>query len=58
MVNYKCSECDGNIKIPDDALDGEIVSCPDCGEEYEISFNEEKEIELNRIVAEREDWGE
>ncbi len=58
MVNYKCSECDGDIEIPDDALDGEIVSCPDCGEEYEVSFNQEKEKELNRIVAEREDWGE
>ena len=58
MASCKCSECDGNIEIPDDALDGEIVSCPDCGEEYEVSFNEEKEIELSRIVAEREDWGE
>jgi len=58
MVNYKCPECDCDIEIPDDAMDGEIVSCPDCGEEYEVSINEKKEIELKKMVAEREDWGE
>lgn len=58
MVNSKCPECDGDIDVPDDALDGEIVSCPDCGEEFEVSLGKNKEKELKRMMAEREDWGE
>ncbi len=58
MASCKCSECDGDIEIPDDALDGEIVSCPDCGEEYEVSFNQEKEIRLKKAEVVAEDWGE
>ena len=26
-----CPECDANITIPNDAVEGEIVTCPDCG---------------------------
>ena len=58
MESYKCPESDGDIKISDDALNGEIVSCPDCGEEYEVSINEKREKGLKKMIAEREDWGE
>ncbi len=58
MVNSKCPECDGDIDVPDDALDGEIVSCPDCGEEFEVSLNEEKKIILKKAELVAEDWGE
>jgi len=30
-LKAKCKECGADIEIPDDALPGEIVSCPDCG---------------------------
>ena len=58
MVKYKCPECDIDIDVPDDALDGEIISCPDCGEEFEISFNEKKELSLKKAEVVAEDWGE
>ncbi|HZT35727.1 MAG TPA: lysine biosynthesis protein LysW, partial [Nitrososphaera sp.] len=29
MVN--CPECDAEVKIPADSIEGEIVTCPDCG---------------------------
>ena len=58
MENHKCPECDGDIKISDDAMNGEIVSCPDCGEEYEVSINEKKEISLKKAEVVAEDWGE
>ena len=58
MINSKCPECDGDIDVPDDALDGEILSCSDCGEEFEVSLGKNKEKELKRMMAEREDWGE
>ena len=32
----KCEECDAEIKIPEDSIEGEIVSCPDCGSSYEL----------------------
>ena len=27
-----CPECDAGITIPDDAVEGEIVTCAECGE--------------------------
>ena len=32
-----CPECDAKLNIPNDAAVGEIVSCPDCGADFEIS---------------------
>ena len=32
----KCTECDAEIKIPSDAMENEIVTCPDCGASYEL----------------------
>lgn len=58
MDKYKCPECDIDIVVPDDALDGEIVSCPDCGEELEVNIINNKKIELKKMITEREDWGE
>jgi len=58
MVKYKCPECDVDVDVPDDALDGEIVSCPDCGEEFEVNIRKNKKIELKKMITEREDWGE
>ena len=31
-----CPECDANITIPEDAVEGEIVTCPDCGASFEL----------------------
>nr|NIQ05322.1 lysine biosynthesis protein LysW [Candidatus Korarchaeota archaeon] len=32
----KCEECDAEINIPEDALEGEIVTCPECGASFEL----------------------
>ena len=29
--NINCLECDAILNIPEDALAGEIIPCPDCG---------------------------
>ncbi|MEM2856776.1 MAG: alpha-aminoadipate/glutamate carrier protein LysW/ArgW [Candidatus Nitrosocaldaceae archaeon] len=57
MRKVNCPECDGEIKVPDDAVKGEIVACPDCGANYEI---EEigKEIKIKPAESVGEDWGE
>ena len=31
-----CPECDAKITIPEDAVDGEIVTCAECGASFEL----------------------
>ncbi|MEM2926077.1 MAG: alpha-aminoadipate/glutamate carrier protein LysW/ArgW [Candidatus Bathyarchaeia archaeon] len=57
-MKVKCPECDGNINVPDDAVLGEIVSCPDCGQEFEIHKIQGSHVELKPAEVEGEDWGE
>ena len=52
-----CTECDADVKIADDAIEGEIVTCPDCGTSYElVKGNEGFNIKPAQVVG--EDWGE
>ncbi len=46
------------IEVPDDAMVGEIVSCPDCGLELEVKSTDNGKIELEKLSIEKEDWGE
>lgn len=54
----RCPECDAEISIPEDAISGEIVSCPDCGLDLEIRFDEKGLLSLKPAEIEGEDWGE
>jgi len=54
----KCLECDATIKLPSDVLEGEIVTCQDCGASYEVYKNEKGEIDIRPAKVEGEDWGE
>ncbi len=54
----KCPECDAELEIPDDVISGEIVSCPDCGMDYEVKLTEQGEVILTPAEIEGEDWGE
>ena len=49
-----CEECDGEITIMEDASVGEIVSCPDCGADFEIAGDGT----LKPAESVGEDWGE
>ncbi len=53
-----CPECDAKLNIPDDASVGEIVSCPECGADYEISKKDGANVELKQAETVGEDWGE
>ena len=53
-----CPECDAGLKIPDDASVGEIISCQDCGSDYEISKKEGSNVGLKQAESVGEDWGE
>ena len=56
-METKCLECEAPLRIEEDAVVGEIVSCPDCGADYEIaSLNGTVTIKIAETV--KEDWGE
>ncbi|MFL6525891.1 MAG: alpha-aminoadipate/glutamate carrier protein LysW/ArgW [Nitrososphaera sp.] len=53
----KCPECDAEIKVPSDSIEGEIVTCPDCGASYElIESSDGLGIKPAQVVG--EDWGQ
>ena len=51
MSDVKCTDCEAPIVIPDDAVDGEIVTCPDCGLdlEVEVAFRTDLQVVLERF---------
>jgi alpha-aminoadipate carrier protein LysW len=44
------------VALPDDVMEGEIVQCPDCGVELEVTSVEPPQVEM--APEEEEDWGE
>jgi alpha-aminoadipate carrier protein LysW len=51
-----CPECEGEVNIPADAQAGEILICPDCGVELELTGLDP--VQLTLAPKEAEDWGE
>lgn len=58
MVKIKCNECDKELNVADDSVKGEIVTCPDCGSDYEIASIENNNVQLKPAEKVGEDWGE
>jgi alpha-aminoadipate carrier protein LysW len=51
-----CPICDGELKLPDDTVEGELIECPECGSELEVTgVNPYKVGEAPSV---QEDWGE
>lgn len=57
MSMEKCPDCDASVAVPEDAVQGEIVSCPDCGLDLEVTLNSGSKS-VKALVIEKEDWGE
>jgi alpha-aminoadipate carrier protein LysW len=51
-----CPECDAEIDLSDDVLEGEIIQCPECGTDLEVTSMDPPTLEL--APEEEEDWGE
>ena len=58
MNNGKCPDCDAELEIPEDVMQGEILSCPSCGLELEVTQIQGESVELKELGIEGEDWGE
>ncbi|HEX7973651.1 MAG TPA: lysine biosynthesis protein LysW [Anaerolineales bacterium] len=56
MTTVNCSECAAEISLDDKAEVGEIIVCPECGVDLEITSLDPAEVEL--APMEEEDWGE
>ncbi len=57
-MESECSMCGGIIAIQNDAIQGEIVDCPDCGLEFEIQSLANNSVLIRAAEEIREDWGE
>ena len=57
-MNMECKMCGGKVIVPDDALKGEIVSCGDCGLDYEIQEESPGKFFLKVAEEVKEEWGE
>lgn len=53
MNKQKCPDCDADLTIPSDYVNGEIFQCPCCS--LEMEYKDGKLIEL---TMEGVDWGE
>jgi len=51
-------ECDAPVAIPTDAIQGEIVSCKECGTSFELVREQSGLFTLRQAELEEEDWGE
>ena len=56
QLTAECPECAGNVLFSGKTMKGEIVTCPDCGAELEVTAV--NPIALDLAPQEEEDWGE
>ena len=57
-MNTSCKECGADLRVPDDAIQGEIVMCEDCSTEYEVAEISNGNVLLKPAEQVGEDWGE
>ena len=54
-----CLECDAQVSVSSDAIQGEIVTCKDCGTSFELVREQSGNLfTLRQAELEGEDWGE
>lgn len=51
-----CPVCDAEVELGADAEQGELIECPECGTELEVTGVDP--FELSEAPQEEEDWGE
>ena len=52
-----CLKCDASITVPNDAVEGEIVTCAECGASFEL-VKASDGFELKPAQTVGEDWGQ
>lgn len=57
-MSVKCVDCGAVVEIPQDAINGEIISCPDCGLDFVTVADESGLLSIQELMIDGEDWGE
>lgn len=57
-MKTECKDCGAEITVTNDAMVGEIITCPDCGADFEIVSKKEDIIEIKPAESVGEDWGQ
>jgi alpha-aminoadipate carrier protein LysW len=57
-LKIECKECGAEMSAPDDVVVGEILTCPECGADFEIASKTAESIELKSAESIGEDWGQ
>lgn len=52
----ECPVCGADVRLEDDVVQGELLTCPDCGSELEVITVDP--AELAEAPQEEEDWGQ
>ena len=52
----ECPFCGAELALEDDAVEGELITCADCGTELEVTSLDPPAVE--EAPSEEEDWGE
>lgn len=55
-MSARCPECDATVATSADVEAGEIIQCPECAVDLEVTALDPVRLEL--APAEEEDWGE
>ena len=55
-AQVSCVVCEGEVGVPDSVLVGEILTCPDCGSDLEVTSLDPLKVEEAPQI--QEDWGE
>jgi alpha-aminoadipate carrier protein LysW len=57
-MNVECKDCGAQITVTQDSMVGEIITCPDCGADFEIALKTGELIEIKPAESVGEDWGQ
>ncbi len=52
----ECPVCGAEFELEDDAVEGELITCVECGTELEVTSLDPPTVE--EAPSEEEDWGE
>jgi len=57
-MKAECKDCASEINIAQDTMIGEIVTCVDCGADFELVSKNGNSVEIKAAETVGEDWGQ
>ncbi len=54
----ECPQCYFEFDVEDDVVAGEVIACPDCSADLEVTGISGDKVEVEPAEMSEEDWGE